>query len=155
MIWFVFNPFPNKPWFLRVCSTGLLKTLRKEEIASNKQFLLFPECFLPIWRTFCHFHQILNCRLQSLSVWKSLEFIVWERINPFPHNAAFWRPWETSLLKTLWEKDKFACNEQFLLFPQCFLPVRITLFHFSEIWNCRLQTLSVWKSLKFCYLVMG
>ena len=21
------NPFPNKPWFLRVCSTGLLKTL--------------------------------------------------------------------------------------------------------------------------------
>ena len=22
-----FNPFPNKPWFLRVCSTSLLKTL--------------------------------------------------------------------------------------------------------------------------------
>ena len=21
------NPFPNKPWFLRVCSTSLLKTL--------------------------------------------------------------------------------------------------------------------------------
>ena len=21
------NPFPNKPWFLHVCSTGLLKTL--------------------------------------------------------------------------------------------------------------------------------
>ena len=23
---FLFNPFPNKPWFLRVCSTSLLKT---------------------------------------------------------------------------------------------------------------------------------
>ena len=22
-----FNPFPNKPWFLRVCSISLLKTL--------------------------------------------------------------------------------------------------------------------------------
>ena len=25
------NPFPNKPWFLRVCSTGLLKTLSEKE----------------------------------------------------------------------------------------------------------------------------
>ena len=24
----ILNPFPNKPWFLRVCSTSLLKTLR-------------------------------------------------------------------------------------------------------------------------------
>ena len=26
-----FNPFPNKPWFLRVCSSSLLKTLRENE----------------------------------------------------------------------------------------------------------------------------
>ena len=26
------NPFPNKPWFLRVCSTILLKTLHEKEI---------------------------------------------------------------------------------------------------------------------------
>ena len=26
-----FNSFPNKPWFLRVCSTSLLKTLREKE----------------------------------------------------------------------------------------------------------------------------
>ena len=25
------NPFPNKPWFLHVCSTSLLKTLWKKE----------------------------------------------------------------------------------------------------------------------------
>ena len=33
-------------------------TLGKGEIAHNEQFLLFPQCFLPIWRTLCHFHQV-------------------------------------------------------------------------------------------------
>ena len=51
-----FNPFPNKPWFLRVCSTSLENTVGKGEIAHNEQFLLFPQCFLPLERTFCQFH---------------------------------------------------------------------------------------------------
>ena len=42
------NPFPNKPWFLCVCSTSLLKTVGKGEIALNEQFLLFPQSFLPV-----------------------------------------------------------------------------------------------------------
>ena len=46
-------------------------TVGKGEIARNKQFLLFPQCFLPFWITFCHFRQVRNCRLQTLSVWKS------------------------------------------------------------------------------------
>ena len=33
------NPFPNKPLFLRVCSTSLLKTL----YTRTEQFLLFPQ----------------------------------------------------------------------------------------------------------------
>ena len=33
-------------------------TVGKGEIARKKQFLLFSQCFLPVWRTFCHFHQI-------------------------------------------------------------------------------------------------
>ena len=36
-----FNPFPNKPWFLRVSSTSLLKTLREKEkllVTSNFSF---------------------------------------------------------------------------------------------------------------------
>ena len=41
-------PFPNKPWFLHVCSVNLSKTLGKGEIACNHQFFLFPHCFLPI-----------------------------------------------------------------------------------------------------------
>ena len=31
VIWKGFNPFLNKPWFLRVCSTSLLKTLWEKE----------------------------------------------------------------------------------------------------------------------------
>ena len=57
-------------------------TVGKGEIARDEQFLFFPQCFLPFWRTFCHFHQIQNCRLQTLSVWKSLKFLVWGRVNP-------------------------------------------------------------------------
>ena len=55
--------------------------MEKGEIARNEQFLLFPLCFLPVWRTFWHFHLISNCRLQTLSVLKSLKFVVWERVN--------------------------------------------------------------------------
>ena len=35
------NPFLNKPWFLRVCKTSLLKTLREKEkwlVTSNFSF---------------------------------------------------------------------------------------------------------------------
>ena len=59
----IFNSFPNKPWFLHVCSTSLLKTLGKGEIARKEQFLLFPWCFIPIWRTFSNCYQ----NLKSLS----------------------------------------------------------------------------------------
>ena len=97
------NPFPNKPWFLHYKSFE--NTVGKGEIVHNEQFLLFPQCFLPFRRTFYHFHQIGNCRLQSLSVLKSLKFVVWDRvkivfINPFPN-----RPW---FLR--------AGNQHFLLF---------------------------------------
>ena len=48
------DPFPNKPWFLGVCSTSLLKTLGKGEIARSEQFHCFPQYFLPV----CNFHKI-------------------------------------------------------------------------------------------------
>ena len=97
------NPFPNKPWFLRVFSRGILKTLWEKE-----QFLLFPQCFLTLWRTFCHFHQIQNCPLQTLSIWKSLKFVVWERVNPLTHNPKI-------------EEERFCQNSHFLVFSKCFL----------------------------------
>ena len=51
----LFNPFPNKPWFLRVCSTILLKTLWEKENCSIRAISPFPivvstcvENFLPL-----------------------------------------------------------------------------------------------------------
>ena len=79
--------FPNKPWFSHVFTCLKYKsfenTVGKGEIARNKQFLLFSHCFLPIWRPFCHFQPIRNCHLQTLSVWKSLKFVVWEMVIQF------------------------------------------------------------------------
>ena len=53
----------------------------KREIGRNEQFLHIPQCFLPVWKSFCHFHQILNCRLQTVSDWKCLKFVVWEGVK--------------------------------------------------------------------------
>ena len=118
--WQNVNPFPNKPWFLRVFSTSLLKTLWEKEkllMTSNfsfspsvfylktrweKEKLLttktlweitvgkreiahyispFPTVFSTCWRAVCHFHKILNCRMQTVSIWKSLNFVIWERVK--------------------------------------------------------------------------
>ena len=72
-----FNPFPNKSWFLWVCSTSLLKTPEEKEKLLVTSNFSFSQCFLPVWQTFCHFHR----RLQTLSVWKGLKFVVWERVK--------------------------------------------------------------------------
>ena len=67
-----FSPFPNKPWILHVCSTSLMKTLwEKEKLLVISNFS-FSQCFQPLCRTPCTFHEIQNCRLQTLSVWKCL-----------------------------------------------------------------------------------
>ena len=39
------------------------------------------------------------------------------------------------------EKRRIACNKQFLLFSQCFLPYKALFFHFKCTLKCRLQTL--------------
>ena len=50
------------------------------------------------------------------------------------------------------KKGEIACNKQFLLFSQCFLPFRVLIFHFKCTLKCRLQFVSIWTSLKFCCL---
>ena len=44
---------------------------------------------------------------------------------------------------------EIARNEQFLLFPKCFLPFKRTFCNFYVILNCHLQTLSIRSSPKF------
>ena len=53
----------------------------KEKLLVTSNFSFSNSVFSPIWRTFYHFHQMWNCRLQSLSIWKSLNFVVWERVK--------------------------------------------------------------------------
>ena len=78
---------------------------RKDEVARNKQFLLFKQYFLSSFAwIFCHFHQIWNCCLQTLSVWDYLKFVVWERVkkrflqgfrcrSPVAPNAKIFNKW--------------------------------------------------------------
>ena len=77
------NPFPKQALvFTCLQYKSFQNTVGNGEIARKEQFLLFPLCFLPIWTTFWHFHQIWNCRLQIFSVSKTLKFVVWERVKP-------------------------------------------------------------------------
>ena len=50
-------------------------------------------------------------------------------------------------------KGEIACNKQFLLFSQCFLPCLALILNFRCTLKCRLQFVSIWTSLNFCLLV--
>ena len=58
----------TSPFFTCLQYKSFENIVGKGEIARNEQFLLFSQCFLPVWRTFCHSHQIENCRLSTLSL---------------------------------------------------------------------------------------
>ena len=73
----VINTFPNKPWFLHVCSTSLWKTLGRGETAINGQFLLFPQCFLLFLENFLQFSsnlKVSSANSFSLEDSKNLSF---------------------------------------------------------------------------------
>ena len=67
IIWFSFlNPFPNKPLFLRVCKTGLLKTLReKEKLLVTSNFSFSHSVFYPFGKLSTIFteFEIVVCKL--------------------------------------------------------------------------------------------
>ena len=76
------HPFPNKNWFLCVCSSSLLKTLlEKEKLFVTINFSFFPTVFSTHLENFLPFSSNLKLSLPSLSVWMSLKFDVWERVN--------------------------------------------------------------------------
>ena len=54
----------------RDCVVRSLKIVAEKENASGLKK-----------KTFCYFHQIRNCRLHTVSVWKSLKFVVWEKVK--------------------------------------------------------------------------
>ena len=62
-----------------------------------------------------------------------LNFSLANTFNPFPHNDTFLMPLGNKPFETTVGKGEIARNEQFLLFPHCFLPVWITFCHFRQI----------------------
>ena len=83
MLIFPVNPFPNKPWFLRVGNSSLLKTLwEKEKLIVTSNFSFSRSDFYPFGELFAIFikFETVICTLPSL-VWKSLNFVVWERVK--------------------------------------------------------------------------
>ena len=57
-------------------------------------------------------------------------------------------------MENIASEGKIACNKQFLLFSQCLLPYIALIFYFKCTLKC-MEYVSIWTSLKCCYLVMG
>ena len=77
----IINSFPNKPCILHVSSRRLLKTLMEKEKLLVRSNSPFPTVFSTCLENFLLFSSIQNCHLQTLSTWKSLTSIVWERLK--------------------------------------------------------------------------
>ena len=70
------NPLPHKTafWHTKDINKVVENIVRKEEVACNKWFLLFSQCFLPYMVLIFHFKCTLKCRLQFVWIWTSLKF---------------------------------------------------------------------------------
>ena len=80
-----FNPFPNKPWSLRVCSTGLLKTLREmEKLLMTSNFSFSHSVFYQFEELSAIFIKFEIAVCQSFQ-FGSLKFFIWERVNTKTH----------------------------------------------------------------------
>ena len=74
------TPLANKPFE---------NTVGKGEIARNEHFLLCP-VFSTLLENFSAIFiksKIVVCK--TLSIWRSLKFVVWERVNPLLHRYSF------------------------------------------------------------------
>ena len=107
-------------------------TVEKEENAGNQHFLPFPTMFSTLPITNFHFSVtfILSCRLQML--------LTLSQTSP-----GFYKSLENTV-----GKGEIAHNEQFLLFPHCFLTFWKTFRYGYQVSNFHLQTLSIRKSKK-------
>ena len=103
--------------------------------------------FYRIKNKFHHLSHIQIVICKCFKFWIGLKVVV----NLFPNKPLFLLVCSTNLFKTLYEKEKLLVTRKFLLYPQCFLPFSSNekFYTFHQFYNFRLQTLSLWKSLKF------
>ena len=75
-----------------------------------------------ITETTCHYKKADEmARLATTKSWPKV-MQVSALHYPFPHNDTFWCPWETSLLKTLWEKEKLLITSNISFSQSVFYP---------------------------------
>ena len=96
-------------------------------------YLYFLQCLILFKGKYMYMHhhwmQHLVCRLQMIRY-------------PFPRTSrCFYVSFKNNV-----GKEETAYFEKFLLFKQSFLPLWKIVRCFNQIYNCLLQTLSVWKS---------
>ena len=161
---FITYPFPKQALvFMWLQYKSFENTVGKGKIARNEQFLLFPQCFLPTWRILRHLSEIQNCRLHTLSVWKSKKSVVWERVKSLQKKPIFYaftkqalvlNVCNTSLLKTRWEKEKLLIMSNFSFS----LSISFHLDHFLQF-TSNLKLLSAdsfsLEESKICHLRKG
>ena len=84
------------------------------------------------------------CRLNRFKI----EFFI-----PFLKKLLFLHVCRTSLLKTLWEKEKVFVTSNFSFSLSVFWQFGELSAIFIKLKNCHLQTFSIWTNLKFCNFV--
>ena len=75
------NPFPNKPWFLLVCSTSVLQTLwEKEKLLVTSNFSFSRSVYYHFGELSAIFikPKIVVCKLFQFG---RVKFVVWERVK--------------------------------------------------------------------------
>ena len=129
------NPFPNKPWFLRVCSISLLKIMReKEKLLIMSNFSFSHSVFYPLRELSAIFmlFKIVVCKffqfgiLQNLSFGKGLNYRIClltlsqtTNFRPFQISKTLQTKILNSMksspngLKTLGEKEKLLVTSNF------------------------------------------
>ena len=85
VIWATFNPFPNKSWFLCICSTSFLKTLwEKEKLLITSNFSFSHSVFNSFGELSAIFtkSEIVICKLFHFG-----KFVIWERVKRLSADA--------------------------------------------------------------------
>ena len=94
----LFNPFPNKPLFLHVCSTSLENTVEKWEFARYEQFLVFHTVFYP-------FGELSSIFIELKFISKLLQF---ERVWMLSFGKGFIKSWwiEVPVAVLCWSSNR-------------------------------------------------
>ena len=106
--------------------TTLRKNLMKALWEKEKMLVTFsplPTMFSTLSNTNFNFKlRFILLSANPLNLDKSKIFVIWYRVNPFPNKPWLLRVCRTSLLKTLWEKEKLLVTSNFSFSHSVFYP---------------------------------